>query len=279
MSSRRWMGDSFGRAEEVHRRFHRRHFGNHPPPVFVGILLIALGVVFLLDNLNIIESRTFFRTFWPALFIAWGAGRLMYGRGGEQVLGGVAVLGGGVLLGNRLFGWDVNIAALLWPLILIALGIAIVTRGAWGRRPVKAPALPGGPAMNATDASEAGTAHSVSANPSADVSSTVKEFAFMAGVDRRSISQSFRGGDVSAFMGSVELDLRECRAAGEEVSINLSVVMGNAAFRIPRDWAVDSRVANILASFEDRSEPPVAASPKRLVLVGSAILGGVEIRN
>jgi hypothetical protein len=257
-------------GERVHRRFHWRHRGT--PSAFVGLVLVSLGVLFLLDNLNIIETRDFIGTFWRLLLVGWGLARIASGRGGERILGAAAVFAGGILLGNQLFDWDINPIAVFWPLLLIGFGLNVLSK-AWGRKPPHGEP-PAGVPRSAPAAD--GTAEPAA---SVDTSSTIKEFAVMAGVERRNVSQTFRGGDVTAVMGSVEIDLRDCRMAENQVDITVFVTLGSVVFRIPRDWAVESRVTAVLASFEDRSEPPVAAASKRFVVLGSAFLGNVEIRN
>ncbi len=42
-----------------------------------GLLLIALGVMFLLDNMNVIEFGEAVRTYWPALLVLWGVSILL----------------------------------------------------------------------------------------------------------------------------------------------------------------------------------------------------------
>ena len=37
-----------------------------------GIILVIIGVLFILDNLQVIQFGDFIRTFWPALLILWG---------------------------------------------------------------------------------------------------------------------------------------------------------------------------------------------------------------
>jgi hypothetical protein len=247
--------------------------------VVLGIFLVGLGVLFLLDNLNLIETREFIGRFWPVLVIAWGAAKLLFGRGGEKLLGGLAAFFGIILLGNRLAGWDINVVSVFWPLLLIALGVSMLTRSR-GSQPVF-PAPPGPPPMPGFEAPDSGASSDTQTDTRAqpDTAAQVKEFVVMGGVERRNVSQAFQGGDVTAIMGSVELDLRDCRMAGNEIRVTVVVMMGEASFRIPRDWLVDSRITAVAAGVDDRSEPPVAAAPKRFVIQGSAFLGNVEIRN
>ena len=101
----------------------------------------------------------------------------------------------------------------------------------------------------------------------------------MAGVQRRNASQAFRGGEITAVMGSVELDLRDCRMAGSEIEIDVSVHLGNVELRIPRDWMVESRLSLVMGNFEDRSVRAVDAATNRLVIRGYTFMGNVEIRD
>jgi hypothetical protein len=260
------------RADRFGRRIRQRCGGPGGPPVFFGLLFLAMGAMFLLDNLDIVEARFLWRTFWPLLFIGWGVSRLLAGHG-DRFFPMLAIGGGTLLLANRALGWDVNVARIFWPVVLIALGAHILYR-AW-RNPVvvHAGGVADGTAPFATGEAEA------TAEEFTDASSTFKDSAMLGSVERRNVSQTFRGGEATAFMGSVEIDLRDCRMASNEALVDVSVMMGSVELRIPRDWTVESRVSALLGSFEDMTQAPVEASVKRLVVRGSALMGSVEIRN
>jgi hypothetical protein len=260
-------------ADRMHRqaeRMRRRVHCGGAPPAFFGAVLLALGAVFLLDNLDIVETRWVWRSFWPLLFIGWGISRVIAGDTG-RFLPWLAIGGGGVFLANRLFGFPLNLARIFWPLVLIAFGAHILYR-TW-RRPavVHASGMAEGPASFGATAASPETV--------TDASSTFSDSAMLGSVERRNVSQAFRGGDATAFMGSVEIDLRECRMASPAAMVDVSVVMGSIELRIPRGWTVESRVSAVLGSFEDLTEAPIDASANRLVVRGSAFMGSVEIRN
>src|SRR5687767_7717245 len=120
------------RADRMGERMRRRCGSGGGPPVFFGVVLLALGGLFLLDNLNIVESRSVWRSFWPLLLIAWGASRLLAGDI-RRFFPWLAVGAGTLLLANRLFGFPLDLARVFWPVVLIALGAHILYR-AW-RRP------------------------------------------------------------------------------------------------------------------------------------------------
>ncbi len=47
-------------------------------PLAWGIILIVIGLVFLLNNLDF-EIWDFFARLWPVILIAWGGWKLYYG--------------------------------------------------------------------------------------------------------------------------------------------------------------------------------------------------------
>jgi predicted membrane protein len=256
------------RAERMRGRV-RRHCGpGGTPPAFFGLLLLAMGALFLLDNLNIIEARYVWRTFWPLLFIGWGVSRVIAG-GHDRFLPWLAIGGGSLLLGRVMFGWNINLARVFWPVVLMALGLHILYRS-W-RRPATVHASAGEPGVADFTAGESGAAP--------DASASFRDSAFLGSVERRSVSQAFRGGDATAFMGSVAIDLRESRMASNEAVVDVSVIMGSIELRIPRGWTVESRVSALLGSFEDLTDPPLEMPASRLVIRGSALMGSVEVRN
>jgi hypothetical protein len=285
-------------ARGARRTAYRATFrtGCERTPWFFGTLLIGLGLLFLLDNLDIIEARFVFRNLWPLLLTGFGLSRLFYGVGGEKVFGAIATAFGGLWLADRLFDLDVNIIGVFWPLILIGLGISMLfgRRRGWGAGLSGPPAPPGPPtpplpgvpspppfagfADSAATADQA-TDRAYDQPDSIDQSATLREVAIMAGIERKNVSQAFRGGTITAVMGSVDLDLRDCRMSEAPARIWIQAIMGNVALRLPSNWTIESRLATILGNLEDRSDRPVESTPRRLILEGSVFMGQVEIRN
>ena len=234
----------------------------------MGILFIGMGVLFLLDNLNILEARWVFRNLWPLLIMVWGAARMKFGKSGEQIPGAVALVFGALLLSNRLFGWGLNIFGLFWPLILIALGFSMFFRSSnpWRH-------LPSG--ANLGSRTEGGDGP----GGFGDQTASLNETAIMSGVKRRNASQTFRGGRITTFMGGVEIDLRESRLAGDSARIDIEAFLGHVELRIPRDWIVESHLSSAMGHVEERADRPVDPASKRLILEGTAFMGHIEISN
>ena len=225
--------------------------------VILGILVIGMGMLFLVDNLGFFNFRSLLH-FWPMVFIAVGALKLVESRRPDGYFLGAVLIGVGVMmilsrLGFIYFSWR-----LVWPVLLIALGAAVLYRAMTGRR------VPG---------------MSTSAGISA-ADDTVDVFAILGGFERRIITQAFRGGEVTAIMGGCSLDMRSSSidpVSGEAV-INVFAVWGGVTLKVPPDWTVILHGTPIMGGFEEKTVPPPDTS-KRLIVRGYAIMGGVEVRN
>src|SRR5690349_13304580 len=81
--------------------------------------------------------------------------------------------------------------------------------------------------------------------------STLSASAFLGGVERSINSPSFRRADAWAFMGGIQLDLRDAIMEGNQATIDVSAVMGGVDIRVPRSWTVINHVTPILGGVKD----------------------------
>ncbi len=102
-------------------------FGVNRPALFWGLVFIALGIVFLLNNFGVLPP-TFFNL-WPLVVVAAG-GWMLWRAVQRQRSGGV--VGGMVLmtLGGFWFVENFNRVPgqLFWPVALIGLGVGVLLR-------------------------------------------------------------------------------------------------------------------------------------------------------
>jgi predicted membrane protein len=227
------------------------------PQFVLGIMIIAVGVVFMLDNLDIIYAGSILR-YWPAILVVFGASKIAQARNGSgQIFGWIIVAVGALMLLDRMDFisfrvWD------WWPVVLIIVGLNFL-RGSWARK------------------------RALSEHPfrdvAADSDSYIKNMALMSGVKRIITSKEFRGGEISAMMGGCEIDLRDAEMKGNEAVIDVNIVMGGIELRVPMGWSVAVEATPIMGGVEDRSYPAKDGLTKKLILTGTIIMGGVEIKN
>lgn len=225
--------------------------------LILGFVLLGLGILWTLDNMNIYESERLLK-WWPLVLILIGLTHLSGSRGNRRILSGTLFTGAGVLLTLDLVGLvDVNVWT-LWPLFLVAVGAMIVVRSLRSS----------GMAID-----EPGSV------PAGDRDESLNSFAFMSETTRRSTSTDLHGGEVTAIMAGAQLDLRGARSAGGPVVIDVFTIWGGIDITIPEDWTVVCEVTAILGGFEDKTRPPIGPAATKLVVRGLVIMGGVEVKN
>jgi hypothetical protein len=230
--------------------------GDHRGPlvtgrVVLGLIVLALGVLFLLDNFGILDASTYLH-YWPGALILVGLVKLLNAHDGRERFGSLIWLAIGTWLlldamnlVNISF-WD------LWPVALIMLGIAMVGRGigcGWRR---------------------AGMTENVS---------RVHAFALMSGIVRRVTSKDFRGGDATAVMGGVEIDLRNADITNGPAVFDAVAFWGGIDLIVPSGWTIQNDGIALLGAFEDNRKDTAGDSGKVLVIRGVCIMGGVEVKS
>jgi hypothetical protein len=83
-------------------------------------------------------------------------------------------------------------------------------------------------------------------------------------------------------MGAVELDLRGCTIATSPAVIDVFALWGGIEITVPPEWRVDMKAMPILGGFENKARSTVrdgAAPVQELVIRGTALMGGIEIKN
>ncbi|EON75856.1 putative transmembrane protein [Lunatimonas lonarensis] len=111
-----------------------------------------------------------------------------------------------------------------------------------------------------------------------DPSDYVNVEAIFCGIKRKSISKSFKGGEITTIFGGTDIDLSRADLEGTAV-LDISVVMGGVKLIVPFHWDVSFGVSNIAAGVEDKRAQQVVPmeAEKKLILTGAVIFGGIEV--
>ena len=104
--------------------------------------------------------------------------------------------------------------------------------------------------------------------------------AVMSGVVRRGAWLVPKHIHAVAFMGGVELDLREAIIDPQLTEISVLAVMGGVVVTVPPNVRLESDGFAFMGGFEDQLKQPASGDPNAPVvkLTGFAFMGGVEVR-
>lgn len=179
----------------------------------IGIIIVVFGVITLLNGIGYqtIGFWELIGKYWPLLLIALGTGFLVERTGtGGKVVGAFLFLLGFGFLGKNLGWFSVNIAGLIWPSILILIGISFLAGFRNGNR---------------------------------------SNMAIMSGVER-SGTWEVKSGSYTALMGGIEIDFRQAQIPQGTTQINVSAIMGGINIIVPPDLAVDCEGTALLGGVE-----------------------------
>jgi predicted membrane protein len=243
--------------EQIQERMGRRQCTsgilNTRTRVVPGLILVIIGTVILLDHMGILSVDRLWR-FWPVILIVVGATRVI--EPCNRVSGVLLMIVGGLFQLGTL-GYLRITAADFWPIVLIAIGVALM----WSRFEIPkwvAESSQGADQVNATT--------------------------MFGGVERRITTSNFTGGRVQAIFGGVELDFRSADIQGEETVLFVEAVFGGIEIVVPERWSVIYEGQSIFGGYSDETRSPLpdvpgAAPRKRLILRGQALFGGITIKN
>jgi len=236
----------------------------------LGVAIVFFGLMLTAQNLGIATNITRIIRFWPMVFTAAGLAILLDrdATGSRRLFGGVLVVGGLWQTANTAFHlrWYVDD---WWPLILVGFGVLLIMRSL--NRSSVVVDTTGGAGGSSAGASAAST-------PDSHDDVVVEAFALMSGVKRHVASAGFRRANLTAMMGGVELDLRQCAAVGGESVVDVFAVWGGIQIRVPADWQVVPAVTPIMGGVDDQSGH-AQPSRHRLVIKGMVLMGGVEVKS
>ena len=220
---------------------------------FFGIVIVALGGVLLLRNLEIIKFDSwnlFWGTVWAVGLVLAGLTTIFSSHKMLTRAWGLLLMATGVAIGLNAYGIiDVSIWKLFWPVVLIAVGLMMVfSIGSGNRKKYE---------------------------KSASDSSDNEKVAIFYGEESR-VKGDYTGGSATAIFGGVDLDLRQAKIKDGAV-IDIFTFCGGVSLSLPDDVIVKNEVRGILGGSEDKTVSKSSVK-KTIYLRGECVLGGLEIK-
>lgn len=212
--------------------------------LMTGLAVLSFGVILWLDHLHQVNASDYLR-WWPILLIGSGIANL-YDR--RWLGAAILIVMGIAFLPHIPFFPHLRVSQILalTPLLISVGGITLVMQAL---RPA-------------------------TRDPKAAL---FRAIAVMGGSGRVIGSSEVVAGDAIAVMGGCEIDFTAATGV-REATVDVLVFWGGVEIKVPRGWKVESHVAAILGAFVNRTSAPAPDAP-RLVVRGSVIMGGLEVRN
>ena len=224
--------------------------------VLLGGVLVVIGALLMFSSMDILDVSISHIIFSPA-FIFTIIGLFILFNTNKKLLGGIFVGIGLFFLIPRIFPYVHYHGGIVFPVILIALGIYIILNH---RK------------KDVVDAERSGFLKK----------DLIDDVSIFGGGSKIVASDNFRGGNITAVFGGSEINLTGCKLADGDQIIDMLLVFGGTTIVVPRDWNVVVNVTSILGGFSDKSirDPGVIPDQSRTLYVkGLAMFGGGEVKN
>ncbi|MBS1599321.1 MAG: hypothetical protein JST75_13940 [Bacteroidetes bacterium] len=99
------------------------------------------------------------------------------------------------------------------------------------------------------------------------------------GLHKTIVSKDFKGGDITVFMGGAEINLSQADINGVAM-IDITQIMGGTKLIVPPHWEIRSQMTSVFGNIEDKRQENKVTNPEKVLIVdGTSVFGGIEIRN
>lgn len=240
-----------------------------------GLILMLIGVVFLGFNFGLIPME------WKSVIISWQMLLIFIGVVNlfkRRMISGVVLIfvGGFFIIPKIIPSIDGNFVHVYWPLLLIGAGIVILLQRVLG------------PTYFSENWNNEWNQHhhrhhyrSFGSNQSKweNPNGFSKNSVFGSG-DHIVLDPEFKGGELNAVFGGLTLDLRRTNLPVGETHLDINAVFGGITVFVPADWLVETHLDSVFGGFQDNRMPkePIDTT-KKLIITGSCVFGGGELRN
>ena len=218
-----------------------------------GAVLVIVGLLLVLDVLNVITFDLFFKGWWTLIIIVPCAIGLITDREKTGNLIGV-LIGVALLLASR----DIIPFELLWklalPVAVVIIGAVIIFK-----------------AIGKKDAREVEKKVKENSEPLQEYCAT------FSGVDADLSGETFTGASLTAVFGGVKLDLREALINSDAV-IKVSAIFGGVDIFVPDDVNVKISSSSIFGGVEDKKKAKKKDGAHTLYISASCVFGGCDIK-
>lgn len=218
--------------------------------MILGIIILAIGILYLITVLNP-DFVINYSLIWPSALILL----CLYSMIKNKRVNIVPVIG--LLIGILIFGvnadiWDSNVYKLIIPSILIIIGVSIIFS-------------------------------SISFNKKRKEKLTINKDGILnyngifAGIEEKVTQKDFKGANIYAIFGGVDLDFRNIEIK-DDIVINTYSIFGGVTLLVPTGYNVKVNSTAILGGNDNKVTNEYNEKQKTIYINAVSIFGGCEIK-
>src|ERR1700756_5277171 len=215
--------------------------------IFGGILLVAIGGIFLAKEMGVVFPEWLFT--WQMFLIVFGF--YLGVRHAFRHIGWLIMMLVGSIFMCREFYPQMHYSPFLWPVFIIIMGLFLIFkprrkydhdhfRRKWERKMYRHGHHFRGNRFAACASDESSSADD-----------TIRTDAVFSSFDKNILSKDFKGGDVSCVFGGGTLNLYQADINGTAV-LEVSAVFGGMKIIVPANWQVQTDVSTVFGGVEDK---------------------------
>jgi len=220
----------------------------------LGFVFLLVGGFMLAGNMGLVPHEIYHSLFrWPSILILIGIFHFIK----RDFTPGIILSSIGVffLMPHLIDSFNYGDVFTFWPVLLIVVGVVFI----FGKQSYNK------------------GKYKVSGNKD----EIIEAISIFGGGVTKIDSDNFKGGEITCIFGGEEVNLQDAKMSEEGAVIEMTTVFGGTKITVPRDWNVKVEVVSIFGGFADKrmyaSDNP--SGYKTLIIKGTAIFGGGELRN
>ncbi len=217
--------------------------------VLLGLCVVVVGVVLLLNSLNVVAISPW--RYLPSLIIVIGLWALVR-TGFREPVGPLVLIAVGVVV--QVSVWPdlpSEVRSAVWPSVLIAVGLLLILRRARQGR-------------GSTTAAARGEA--------------IRYVAVFNGVEDR-VSGPLTRVQTTSLFGGATIDLRDTRVDQPPALIDVTCLFGGAEIWLPSDWAVRTDMLALFGGVDDKRSGGQADGEVNAAIQGTILFGGLTLKD
>ncbi len=218
--------------------------------MFVGIIIVIIGVLFLVQALNP-NFQIDFGIVWPVLVIVLAIYWMIKEK--KISFGNILILFLGIWFLGMNIGWIADeYTKVFWPTILILFGISLI---------VEALRFQNGRKKHF----------------SSDKKGLLTYHGVFGGVEEIVKTDDFKGATIYSVFGGVDLDLRKIKLK-DDVYIYVYSIFGGTSLMIPEGYNVSLQSSNFFGGNENKCQNEYNSQHKTIHVYCVSIFGGTDLK-